>query len=196
MEYCGKHLSAPAWDTCFLENCMQTRLRCLFRCRYNTVEGRAISHSYPLYNLFQLLQNKYTILKSEHQVRLICDSYAQVVAVTITHTLQLRSMSYFLVWQLRSIRRNFRIPISAISDPAAAVSHTKKSIGPMSLSMRNMDDGRGAVLTQSAKVCTHRVRRPPFWLIVTALNRNRYLPVYIDTFALSIFSQNWYKWHS
>ena len=48
----------------------------------------------------------------------------------------------------------------------------------MTLSMRNMDDGQGAVLTQSAKVCTHRVRRPPFWLIVTALDRNRYLPVY------------------
>ena len=47
----------------------------------------------------------------------------------------------------------------------------------MTLSMRNMNDGRGAVLTQSAKVCTHRVRRPPFWLIVTALDRNRYLPV-------------------
>ena len=47
----------------------------------------------------------------------------------------------------------------------------------MTPSMRNMDDGRGAVLAQSAKVCTHRVRRPPFWLIVTALDRNRYLPV-------------------
>ena len=34
---------------------------------------------------------------------------------------------------------------------------------------------------QSAKVCTHRVRRPPFWLILTALDRNRYLPVYIGT---------------
>ena len=54
---------------------------------------------------------------------------------------------------------------------------SKKSIGPMILSMRNMGDKRGAVLTQSAKVCTHRVRRPPFWLIVTALDRNRYLPV-------------------
>ena len=47
----------------------------------------------------------------------------------------------------------------------------------MILSMCNMDDGQGVVLTQSAKVCTHRVRRPPFWLIVTALDRNRYLPV-------------------
>ena len=56
-------------------------------------------------------------------------------------------------------------------------SHLKKSIGPMTLSMRNMDDGRGAVLTQSAKVCTQCVRRPPFWLIITALDRNRYLPV-------------------
>ena len=54
---------------------------------------------------------------------------------------------------------------------------SKKSIGPMTLSMRNMDYERGAVLTQPAKVCTHRVRRPPFWLIVTALDRNRYLPV-------------------
>ena len=73
-----------------------------------------------------MLQKKYTISKSEHQVRLICDSYAQVIAVTIKHTLQLRSMTYFLVWQLRSIRRNFLIPISTISDPAAAVSHTQK----------------------------------------------------------------------
>ena len=49
----------------------------------------------------------------------------------------------------------------------------------MTLSMRNMDNGRGAVLTQPAKVYTHRVRRPPFWLIVTALDRNRYLPVFV-----------------
>ena len=48
----------------------------------------------------------------------------------------------------------------------------------MTLSVRNMDGERGAVLTQSAKVWTHRVRRPPFWLVVTALDRNRYLPVY------------------
>ena len=53
----------------------------------------------------------------------------------------------------------------------------------MTLSMRNMDDGRGAVLTQSAEVCTHRVQRPPFWLIVTALDRNRYQPVIINTSA-------------
>ena len=53
----------------------------------------------------------------------------------------------------------------------------KKSIGPMTLSVRNMDGERGAMLTQSAKVWTHRVRRPPFWLIVTALDRNRSLPV-------------------
>ena len=66
-------------------------------------------------------------------------------------------------WQLRSIRRNFLIPISAISD--------------MTLSMHNMEDERGAVLTQSAKVWTHRVRPPPFWLIITALDRNRYLPM-------------------
>ena len=106
---------------------MQTRLRCLFRSRYNTVEGRAISYSYPLYKLFQLLQKKHTNLKKFlHRVRLICDSYAQVIAVTIMHTLQLRSMAYFLVWQLRSIRLNFLIPISAIFDPAAAVSHTQK----------------------------------------------------------------------
>ena len=73
-----------------------------------------------------MLQKKYTVLKSEHQVRLISDSYAQVIAVTTKHTLQLRAMTYFLVWQLRSIRRNFLFPISAISHPAAAVSHTQK----------------------------------------------------------------------
>ena len=33
------------------------------------------------------------------------------------------------------------------------------------------------VLTQSAIVWTHHVGRPPFWLIVTALDRNGYLPV-------------------
>ena len=54
----------------------------------------------------------------------------------------------------------------------------------MTLSVRNMDDERGAVLTKSAKAWTHRVRRPPFWLIVTALDRNRYLPV---TFIRSMF---------
>ena len=47
----------------------------------------------------------------------------------------------------------------------------------MTLSVRNMDGERGAMLTQSAKVWTQRVRRPPFWLIVTAVDRNRSLPV-------------------
>ena len=73
------------------------------------------------------------------------------------------------LWQLRSIRRNFLFPISAISHPAAAISHTQK--------INRSHDSLRAVLTQSAKVWTHRVRRPPFWLIVTALDPNCYLPV-------------------
>ena len=64
----------------------------------------------------------------------------------------------------------------------------------MTLSMRNMDDERGAVLTQSAKVCTHSVQRPPFWLIVTALDCNRYLPV--NTVPVTTKAPaNYFSWH-
>ena len=123
-----------------------------------------------------LLQNKYKDLKSGLQLRLTCDSYAQIIAVTIKHTLQLRSMTYFLFWQLRWIRRNFLPPKSAISDHAVAVSHTEKNRSHDSPRVQYRWRTR-CVLTQSAIVWTHHVGRPPFWLIVTALDRNGYLPV-------------------
>ena len=68
--------------------------------------------------------------------------------------------------------RNLQYPTLLLRFPIS-----KKSIGTMTLSMCNMDSERGAVLTQSAIVWTLRVRRPPFWLIVTVLDRNCYLPM-------------------
>ena len=65
----------------------------------------------------------------------------------------------------------------------------------MTLSKLNMDDERGAVLTQSAKGCTHRVPRPPFWLIVTALDRNRYLPVNVWV-GYFVWNFKGYLWNS
>ena len=59
----------------------------------------------------------------------------------------------------------------------------KKSIGPMALSGCNMDNVRGVVLTQSAIIWTHRFGRLPFWLIVTALDRNCSLPGFVYHFA-------------
>ena len=53
MEYCGKQLPASAWDTCFLENIILTRLRCSFRSRYKTVEGR--DKPYPIHTLIWLI---------------------------------------------------------------------------------------------------------------------------------------------
>ena len=123
-----------------------------------------------------LLQNKYKDLKSGLQLRLTCDSYAQVIAVTIKYTLQLRSMTYFLFWQLRWIRRNFLPPKSAISDHAVAVSHAEK-IDPMTLRGCNIGGERGAYWHNQRLSELYHVGRPPFWLIVTALDRNGYLPV-------------------
>ena len=54
----------------------------------------------------------------------------------------------------------------------------RKKIDPMTLRGCNIGGERGAVLTQSAIVWTHHVGSPPFWLIVTALDRNGYLPVF------------------
>ena len=51
--------------------------------------------------------------------------------------------------------------------------------------MRNMDGEPGAMLTQSTKALTHRVRCPPFWLIVTVLDRNCYLPVWWGNIILA-----------
>ena len=67
----------------------------------------------------------------------------------------------------------------------SAVHSGKKSIGSMTLSRRNMDGERGAVFTQSAIVWTHRVQLSPFWLILTALDPNCYLPV-ITVCAVSV----------
>ena len=128
-----------------------------------------------------MLQKLYKVLKSERQLRPIRNSYAQVMAVTIKHTLQLRPMTSFLVWQLRSIRRNFLFPKSAISDSAIAVSYVQKSTGPMTL-RAPVDGERGALLTQSKIVWTLRVRCPPFWLIITALDRNCCLAVIMKAF--------------
>ena len=131
MEYCGKQLPIPVWNTGFLENLelqciMQARLRCPFRYRSLLRDEQYPIRILSIINFSCYKRSVHTVLKSEHQVRLISDSYAQVIAVTIKHTLQLRSMTYFLVWQLRSIHRNFLFPISAISHQAAAVSHTQK----------------------------------------------------------------------
>ena len=46
-----------------------------------------------------LITKKYKVLKGERQLRLTCGSYAQVIAVTIKHTLHLRPMTYFLLWK-------------------------------------------------------------------------------------------------
>ena len=46
-------------------------------------------------------------------------------------------------------------------------------------SMCKLGIERGAVVTHSAIVWTHRVRRPPFWLIVTALDHNCCLHVMV-----------------
>ena len=99
----------------------------------------------------------------------------EIPTVTI-HSGKLRSIDAATEMQLRSVRHDSYDQFAEIFSsrylqyPTLPLQFltSKISIGPMTLSMRNMDDERGAVLTQSAKVCTHRV---------TALDRNRYLPV-------------------
>ena len=111
-------------------------------------------------------------------------SATQIPTVTI-HLGKLRSIDAATEMQLRSISHDSYDQFAEIFSSRYLQYPTlplqfltpKKSISPMTLSVRNMDDERGAMLTQSAKVWTHRVRRPPFWLIVTALDRNRSLPV-------------------
>ena len=113
------------------------------------------------------------------------DGNATEIPTVTIHSGKLRSIDAVTEMQLRSVRHDSYDQFDEIFSfqylqyPTLPLQFltSKKSIGPMTLSMRNMDGERGAVLTQSAKVCTHRVRRPPFWLIVTALDRNRYLPV-------------------
>ena len=131
------------------------------------------------------------------------DGNATEIPTVTTHSGKLRSIDAATEMQLRSVRHDSYDQFAEIFSsrylqyPTLPLQFliSKKSIGPMTLSMRNMDDERGAVLTQSAKVCTHRVRRPPFWLIVTALDRNRYLPVImvINTVLTVEFTTEWNK---
>ena len=74
----------------------------------------------------------------------------------------------------KSVRRNERRASPYKMYPSW---YPKNSIGPTTLAGCNMDSERDAVLTQSAIVWTHRVRRPPFCLTVTALDRNCNLPI-------------------
>ena len=98
----------------------------------------------------------------------------EIPTVTI-HSGKLRSIDAATVMQLRSVRHDSYDQFTEIFSSRYLQYPTlplqlltsKKSIGPITLSVRNMDDKRGAVLTQTGKVCTHHVRRPPFWLIVT-----------------------------
>ena len=101
--------------------------------------------------------SRYSLFKNTG-CRLPASSSAALNGVTINKT-----------WQLRSIRHNFFLPKSAISDLLLRISIPKISIGPMTHSGRNMDGERCAALTQSAIVWT-----PPFWLVVTVLGRNCY----------------------
>ena len=118
-------------------------------------------------------------------------SATQIPTVTI-HLGKLRSIDAATEMQLRSISHDSYDQFAEIFSSRYLQYPTlplqfltpKKSISPMTLSVRNMDDERGAMLTQSAKVWTHRVRRPPFWLIVTALGRNRSLPVTLSNHGL------------
>ena len=111
-------------------------------------------------------------------------SATEIPTVTI-HLGKLRSIDAATEMQLRSISHDSYDQFAEIFSSRYLQYPTlplqfltpQKSIGPMTLSVRNMDGERGAMLTQFAKVWTHRVRRPPFWLIVTALDRNRSLPV-------------------
>ena len=90
-----------------------------------TVEGRAISHSYPLYNQFQLLQEKYRFKKwtsgttNKQQLRSSHGSYDQAYpAVTIN--------DLFPGVTVTINSPKFSLPDICISHPAAAVSHTQK----------------------------------------------------------------------
>ena len=111
-------------------------------------------------------------------------SATEILTVTI-HLGKLRSIDAATEMQLRSISHDSYDQFAEIFSSRYLQYRTlplqfltpKKSICPMTLPVRDMDGEWGAMLTQSAKVWTHRIRRPPFWLIVTALDRNRYLPV-------------------
>ena len=126
------------------------------------------------------------------------DANASEIPTVTIHSGKLRTIDAVIKMQLRSVRHDRYDQFAEIFSsrylqyPTLPLQFltSKKSIGLMTLSMRNMNDERGAVLTQSAKVCTHRVRRPPFWLIVTALDRNRSLPVCIDGIEVVAFSEN------
>ena len=54
------------------------------------------------------------------------DSYDSFRQVTINRRRDWNAVTINKPWQLRSIRRNFLFPISTISHPTAAVSHTQK----------------------------------------------------------------------
>ena len=121
------------------------------------------------------------------------DANANEIPTVTIHSVKLRPKDAATEMQLRSVRHDsydqFAIIFSSryLQYPTLPLQFltSKKSIGPMTLFMCNIDEERCAVLTQSAKVCTHRVRPPPFWLIVTALDRNRYLPaIYIPWWDL------------
>ena len=95
------------------------------------------------------------------------DGNATEIPTVTIHSGKLRPIDTATEMQLRSVRHDSYDQFAKIFSsrylqyPTLQLQFltSKKSIGPMTLSM---DDEQGAMLTQSAKVCTHRVRRPPF----------------------------------
>ena len=98
------------------------------------------------------------------------DGNATEIPTVTIHSGKLRSISAATEMQLRSVRHDSYDQFAEIFSSRYVQYPTlplqflisKKSTGHMTLTVRNMDGERGAVLIQSAKVCTHSVRDPPF----------------------------------